>query len=256
MLLGGASFRVIIKNVAAASESYTPGYTSNAVDFMRRRTAESHAAFFLRYLKPGMRLLDCGCGPGTITRGLAAQVAPGATVPVDLEVSQCPPDLNPQAADVYSLPFPDACFDAVFSHALFEHLQEPVRALSELRRVLRPGGVIGLRAPDWGGFLLHPRPAPFAAAIRHYAELQNANGGDVEMGRKLGSYLRASGFADVRSTATYEIYPDPGMIAEFMALRLDPAAPQHAAALRDWSKHPDALFAQAWGEAVARKPAA
>jgi SAM-dependent methyltransferase len=248
--------RVMIENVAASSESYTPGYTPNAIDFMRRRTAESHAAFFLPYLEPGMRLLDCGCGPGTITSGLAARVAPGETVPVDLEVSQCPPDLRPRAADVYALPFPDSCFDAVFSHALFEHLREPVRALFELNRVLRPGGVIGLRAPDWGGFLLHPRPAPFAAAIRYYAELQNANGGDVETGRKLGAYLRASGFVDVQSTATYEIYPDPVMIAEFMALRLDPTAPEQATALRDWSKDPDALFAQAWGEAVARKPRA
>jgi SAM-dependent methyltransferase len=221
---------------------------------MRRRTAESHAAFFLPFLKPGMRLLDCGCGPGTITRGLAARVAPGETVPVDLEVSQCAADLHPRAADVYALPFPDTCFDAVFSHALFEHLREPALALAELRRVLKPGGLIGLRAPDWGGFLLHPRPAAFAAAIRHYAELQNANGGDVETGRKLGAYLRASGFAGVQSTATYEIYPDPCMIAEFMALHMDPTAPHQAAALRDWSKDPDALFAQAWGEAVAWKP--
>ena len=245
----------MIEKVALASESYTPGYTSNAIDFMRRRTAESHAAFFLPHLRSGMRLLDCGCGPGTITRGLAARVAPGETVPVDLEVSQCPPDLHPRAADIYALPFPERCFDAVFSHALFEHLREPIRALSELNRVLRPGGVIGLRAPDWGGFLLHPRPEPFAEAIRYYTGLQNTNGGDVEMGRKLGACLRTAGFKHVQSTASYEIYPDPAMIAEFMALRLEPLAPNHAAALRQWAKDPDAFFAQAWGEAVARKSA-
>jgi SAM-dependent methyltransferase len=241
--------------VPPASESYTPGYTENALDFMRRRTAQCHAAFFLPFLKPGMRLLDCGCGPGAITRGLAALVAPGEVVPIDLEISQCPPDLQPRAADVYALPFPSGCFDAVFSHALFEHLRHPLRALAEIRRVLKPGGVAGLRAPDWGGFLLHPRPPAFDAAVRRYREVQTANGGDVEAGRKLGSLLRAAGFESVRQGASYEVYPDPKLIAEFMALRLEPQSPSDAAALRDWARHPDALFAQAWGEATGFAPA-
>ena len=43
------------------------------------RTADSHAAFLLPHLRPGMALLDLGCGPGSITVGLAAAVAPGPT---------------------------------------------------------------------------------------------------------------------------------------------------------------------------------
>ena len=52
------------------------------------RTACVHGAFFLPYLHPGMTVLDCGCGPGTITIGLAEAVAPGEAVGVDLEASQ------------------------------------------------------------------------------------------------------------------------------------------------------------------------
>lgn len=52
------------------------------------RTATDFAGFFLPYLQPGMRLLDCGCGPGTITIGLAAAVAPGEVVGIDLEAAQ------------------------------------------------------------------------------------------------------------------------------------------------------------------------
>jgi ubiquinone/menaquinone biosynthesis C-methylase UbiE len=46
---------------------------------MGQRTAEIHAAFFLPYLESGMKVLDCGCGPGTITNGLARAVSPGET---------------------------------------------------------------------------------------------------------------------------------------------------------------------------------
>src|SRR5262249_40740203 len=107
-------------------EDYTPGYTPNAVDFMSRRTAESHAALFLPYLKRGMRLLDCGCGPGGITAGLARYVRPGEVVGIDVGGAQLerareradPTDVPVtfREASVYSLPFPDADFDAVFSH--------------------------------------------------------------------------------------------------------------------------------------------
>ena len=122
-------------------ENYTPGYSSNAVDFMSRRTAESHAAFFLSQLKPGMRLLDCGCGPGGITMGLAEQVRPGEVVGIDIGGVQLEHALERakvgtvpaifREASVYLLPFPDGDFHAVFSHALFEHLAEPLKALAE-----------------------------------------------------------------------------------------------------------------------------
>jgi len=48
------------------------------------------------------------------------------------------------AASVYQLPYPDASFDAAFACALLQHLASPLEALREIRRVLRPGGVIGI----------------------------------------------------------------------------------------------------------------
>jgi hypothetical protein len=56
--------------------------------YLSRRTAKNNAGFFVHHLRPGMRLLDCGCGPATITVGLAESVAPGETVGIDLAPAQ------------------------------------------------------------------------------------------------------------------------------------------------------------------------
>ena len=65
-------------------EQYTMGYGPAATMIMGLRTAQAHAAFFLPHLKPGMNLLDCGCGPGTITLSVSQVVSPGNVVELKL----------------------------------------------------------------------------------------------------------------------------------------------------------------------------
>src|SRR4029077_8394970 len=148
-------------------ETDTPGHTENASEFMARRTLASHGAFFVPHLHPGLSVLDCGCGPGSMTVEIAARVDPGEVVGIDVAPAQiarakstaaCAGRLNLrfEAGSAYSLPFDSGRFDRVFSHALIEHLADPRRALRELHRVLAPAGVLGLCSPDWGGFLLSP----------------------------------------------------------------------------------------------------
>lgn len=76
-----------------ACSTYVPGYSAPIMAIMERRTAETHARFFLPYLKsgittPGFHVLDAGCGPGTITLGLARRVGLGHVTGVDIEDSQ------------------------------------------------------------------------------------------------------------------------------------------------------------------------
>src|ERR1700730_4220237 len=124
------------------------------VSFMEQRSADTHAGFFLPQLLSGWCVLDAGCGPGSITLGRARRVAPGVVTGIDFEDSQFAKareqakheglNVEFRKASVYQLPFEDESFDAIFSHALFEHLSDPCAALRELRRVLKPGGLIAL----------------------------------------------------------------------------------------------------------------
>ena len=165
-LQGVGASRIPVSTAPRRAERYTLGYSPPEQERLARRTA-AKASFLLPHLQPGMRLLDCGCGPGSITVGLAQVVAPGIAVGVDLEARQIVAARRLAAdagranarflvADAYALPFPDHAFDAAFAHTLLFHLSDPLPALREMRRVLRPGGVVGVRDPDYGAELWAP----------------------------------------------------------------------------------------------------
>lgn len=248
-------------------ERYTLGYAEEAIRFLDRRSLDSHGAFFAPLLLAGMDVLDCGCGPGGITRGIAARVAPGRVTGIDMDATQVElatrraaqagvGNVEFRTASVYELPFPDASFDAIFSHALFEHLADKPRAARECLRVLRPGGVIGVCTPDWGGFIVAPESDELRAAIQAYEDAQNRNGGDTRTGRKLATLLREAGFEGAKPAARYENFSPLSDIGEVLASRLDrDGLPRLAAVLRAWQQDPHGLFSEAWVSCIARKPA-
>lgn len=199
---------------AEPGSTYTYGHHQVVVDVHLRRTAALEAAFFLPHLRPGMRLLDAGCGPGSITIGLARAVAPGEATGIDREAGvlergrslaaeQDVSNLRFEAAGVYDLPYADASFDAVFAHTLLEHVRDPARALTELRRVLRPGGVIGVRDCDWSSGIFAPADDAMEQAVDLYARVWEHNGGHPTCGRQLRSWLMQAGFGAVESSASF-----------------------------------------------------
>jgi len=154
-------------------------FTSFADWWAGRRIATS-AAFFLPHLQPGVALLDCGCGPGTITIDFAEILAPKKVIGVDMDDRAL--DRARKAADergirnvrfehgdIYSLGFADASFDAVWTSSTMQWLHRPRKAISEIRRVLKPGGVYGSRdratQGDLFGNAKPPRAAQLAASL-------------------------------------------------------------------------------------------
>jgi SAM-dependent methyltransferase len=155
-------------------------------------------------------------------------------------------------ASIYDLPFAAGQFGGVFAHAVFQHLAEPDRAVREMCRVLAPGGIIALRSPDWGGVLLAPRTPDLDGALNAFLETYYVNG-DAFAGSNGPGLLRRAGCEDITFSATVQ-YENPADLGLFAAAKL--TAPSHAAEaanLRAWASDPGALFAQLWGEAMARR---
>ena len=139
-----------------STASYTMGYNEEFRQLLDRRSASTHAAYLLPHLKPGLNLFDFGCGPGNISVGLADRIAPGQFHGVDMEESQIELDrgaaiagghdnMTLHAGNVYDLPFEDNFFDVAHCHAVLMHVPDTQAALSEVRRVLKPGGIIASR---------------------------------------------------------------------------------------------------------------
>ena len=263
-------------------ESYSHGYGA-ASEVMAQRTASSEAAFFLPHLNPGMSLLDCGCGPGAITVDLAETLAPREVVGIDLGESQIElaralaaerhvSDVRFEVANIYELPFPDDTFDAAFAHTALEHVGNPVAALKEMRRVLKPGGVVGIREEDWGSLLLAPHMPLVEEMYELYLRFWQHNGGDPYLPRRYREILREAGFAAMEITASAEVRADLETTRSWAQLVsrgfrepsiLDPITElgwadqvkveKMSDALLAWGEHRDAFMALINGEGVGWK---
>lgn len=263
----------------AGQEEYGPRNTP----FQRRmvrRSAEKQPAFLLPHLRPGMSLLDCGCGPGSITIGLARVVAPGAVVGVDIDpgeversrqlaAEQGVANVRFETGNVYELPFADGTFDAGFSNALLDHLRDPIGALREMRRVLKADGILGVRTADRDGYLLAPAD-PLLEKFGEWGELRkNAQGVRVRIGKNIRAMLREAGFARTEALASYDCYgsaeevrglAESGIAGLLASLRRNQATTDGgpdqteveavAAAWRAWGESPDAFFAMSFCEGL------
>ncbi len=146
--------------MVARQAIYTHGHHESVLRSHRRRTAEDSAAYLLPHLRPGMTLLDVGCGPGTITADLAGRLAPGKVTAIEVTEGALDlarreagdrgqPNIAFAVADVQALDLPDDSFDVVHAHQVLQHLGDPVQALREMRRVCRPGGLVAARDGDY-----------------------------------------------------------------------------------------------------------
>ena len=207
-----------------APDVYTHGHHASVLRSHGWRTAENSAAYLLPYLRPGQQVLDVGCGPGTITLGLAERVAPGEVVGIDrFEAAlvearrnagkrlspESPARISYQVGDVYELDFSDDTFDVVHAHQVLQHLTNPVAALREMRRVTRPGGLVAVRDADFGAISWHPAQDGLDRWLDTYHQVTAANGAEADAGRRVLAWATEAGFERVFPSAAVWCFATP-----------------------------------------------
>jgi SAM-dependent methyltransferase len=253
-------------------------------DLMRNRSAAEYAEFVIPSIGSRDRVLDVGCGPGSITVGLA-QVA-GHVTGIDVDDAEFT-DARAYAAkhvidsveflegSIYDLDVPDASIDVCTLFSMMETLDAPLAGLAEIRRVLKPGGMIGASSIEYGGLILH---GPGEPLLRRFYELRlklwDAQG-DVHphRGRELRGLLLAAGFQQVEAFTTYFSYGTEERVRTFgLGRAADCRDEWYVSGLTEqgfadqdeidaleqawttWAESPDSFAAFAWGRAIGRKP--
>jgi SAM-dependent methyltransferase len=245
------------------------------------RTASNSASYLLPHLSAGLSLIDVMCGPGTITVDLARRVALGEVLGVDSSPARVDQarglafDEGVQNArfiegDAYALPVADASVDIVHAHQVLQHLDNPVAALRELRRVLKPGGILAARDACYGGVTWYPRLPGLASWLSVYRAVHAFSGGTPDAGVALKAWAHEAGFREVTSSASIWCFASAAerewwggswaqrVVEPDFAV---PAIEAGAARLADlheistdwhrWALDPDAWFGMPHGEIIA-----
>jgi ubiquinone/menaquinone biosynthesis C-methylase UbiE len=261
---------------------YTHGHHESVLRSHRWRTAQNSAGYLLGVLKPDMRILDIGCGPGTITADLAGRVPEGTVTGIDTEPAVLAQareaarerglaNLEFTRGDVYALDYPDGAFRVVHAHQVLQHLADPLAALREMRRVCQPGGYVAFRDADYGAMAWSPRVRGLDGWLALYRRVARANGGEPDAGRYLHSWARQAGFTDVTVSASAWAFTTPedrtwwgGLWADrtvassyaTMAVGDGHASREDleriADAWRTWAAEPDGWFSVPNGEVLCR----
>ncbi len=196
---------------------YVHGHGEAVVASHGARTAASSAAYLLPHLRPGTRLLDVGCGPGSITLDLAGRA--GEVVGVDASAAVVQRARSAAAAkgehrtrfevaEATALPFADDSFDVTHAHQVLQHVTDPVAVLGEMARVTRPGGLVAVRDADFGAMTWAPDHPGLTRWLALYRAAARGAGGEPDAGRHLLRWCHEAGLTEVDASASVWCYAD------------------------------------------------
>jgi ubiquinone/menaquinone biosynthesis C-methylase UbiE len=190
-----------------------------------QRAASVYADFLLPHLDAQTDLVDVGCGDGELTVDLARHVRAVVGIDVDTQdlaeareraAREGVANATFEAADAYALGLGDAVADSVLGHSVLEALEHPLRALAEMHRVLRPGGVVAVASVEYDGLIL---AGPHEELLRRFYSIREQlwirEDADPYLGRRLRGLLTESGFVDVEATTKAIPYGTTELVESF-----------------------------------------
>lgn len=142
----------------------------------------------------------------------AKHISQGKVIGIDIKEEQvnlakknAPQHLNNlsfQQADINRLPFQDNTFDVVFTHAVLCHVKDPSSTIKELKRVVKPGGIVASREMDWGALLIYPEDHLLYEAAEMREKYFKHLGFNYRIGRELNMLYTQEGFSPTIPSAS------------------------------------------------------
>ncbi len=264
------------------TDRYTHGHHDAVLRSHRWRTVENSARYLVPHLDEGARLLDVGCGPGTLTVDLARRLRSGQVLGIDRDqgivdeafrhaTESTVTNVETRIGDVYQVDEPSGSFDIAHAHQVLQHLSDPVRALEEMARLVGRGGLVAARDADYGAMTWYPSNDCLDRWREVYQSVARANGAEPDAGRRLLAWGRSAGFTDITASASTWCFADDetrrwwgelwatrmteSAVAD-QAIQLGVATGDDLATLArgftDWAENPDGWFLVPHGEIIAR----
>lgn len=157
-------------------------------------------------LKAEMHVLDVGSGPGHQVSEIAQVIGPGGRVEgvdsaegsVEIARTRCAGQeiAHFTLGDAYDLPYEDRSFDRAMSSQVLEYLDDVPKALAEMFRVLKPGGLVVIHGTAWGALLWHSADPERMARI---LEAWDGHLADPRMPETMARKLHDAGFTDIEA---------------------------------------------------------
>lgn len=262
---------------------YLHGHAESVLASHATRSAANSCGYLIPHLEPGMRLLDVGSGPGTITLDLAALVGETGQVigiePVEAGLAAGRAEAARRGdtrtrfelGNVFDLADADDSFDVAHAHQVLQHLTDPPAALREMARVTRTGGIVAARDADYEEMSWWPIVPELERWRELYLAIARANGAFPDAGRRMRGWANGAGLTDQLITTSAWTYATPELTKwwgdswsvralesrfteEVLGRGLADRAELEAisAAWKAWGEHPDAMFIMAHIELLAR----
>ncbi len=184
---------------------------------------------------PGEQVLEAGCGIGSQTVILAKNNPRAEITSIDVSLdslgkarknikSKGIENVRFLHADIFSLPFEENIFDHVFVCFVLEHLENPSKALRNLKKVLKPGGTITVIEGDHGSCYFYPEGEEALAAWDCLIRVQAHMKGNSLIGRQLYPLLQESGFREVKvdPRMVYVDFSKPELVDGFVMKTIIP----------------------------------
>lgn len=203
--------------------TYTHGHHASVLRTHGWRTAINSVGFLLPHLKPDMKILDIGCGPGTITVDLASHVPQGHITGIEnvssvldqgraLAAERGIKNIDFVTGDGNGLAYADNSFDVVFCHQVLQHVADPVGMLKEMKRVAKVGGIVAARESDYGVFNWYPELDGLREWQALYDRVARRNGGEPNAGRMVHVWAKRAGFVDFKCSVSSWCFVDRGEV--------------------------------------------